>query len=336
MIKLLNNYKSISLIGMAKNVGKTTTLNYILKKMYHRKRIGLTSIGRDGEELDQVTNTEKPRIYIEKGTIVATTRRCLNNSDFTKKILETTDIHTSLGAVVICEALSDGYVDLAGPSTNSQIKKVIDIFNNYQVELTLIDGAISRKGFAEPFVSKATILATGASYSLDLSKVVFDTLHYVKLLNKKEIKNSDFFKQLINESNISIVDEDFKVKKLAIKTALNSTKEIVQEINQCTKFLLLKGALSNELLKTLIENRSKFENITIVVKDATKCIYDASLTEKLNHSNIDIQVINSTKLLGITFNPTTPYGYSFDELEFKNELEKVINIPIFNVMREDE
>lgn len=336
MIKSLVNYKSISIIGMAKNVGKTTTLNFILRNLFGKKKVGLTSIGRDGEPIDLVTNTAKPEIYIEKGTIVATTRQCLNKSDFTKKILESTDIHTSLGVVVICEALSDGYVDLAGPSMNNQIKEIIKIFNNYHVDITLIDGAISRKGFAEPFISEATILSTGASYSTDMSKVVFDTSHYVNLLGKTEIKKNDYFIKLFNDTKISIVDINGNIKKLHAKTAMHSAKDIVQELNQESRYLLLNGALSDHLLKTLVENRSKFNKLTVVVKDATKCIFASNLTEKLELSKIDINVLHSTRLLFVTYNPTSPYGYDFNEYEFEKELRKVIKIPIINVMREDE
>jgi len=85
ILKLLKPYKSVSIIGMNKNVGKTTTLNHILKEARGSVSLGLTSIGRDGEELDRVTATEKPKIYIEKGTVIATAKQCLLNSDFTRE-----------------------------------------------------------------------------------------------------------------------------------------------------------------------------------------------------------------------------------------------------------
>ena len=74
ILKLLKPYRSVSIIGMNKNVGKTTTLNYILKEARGKVSLGLTSIGRDGEEIDVVTSTEKPKIYIEKNAMVATAR----------------------------------------------------------------------------------------------------------------------------------------------------------------------------------------------------------------------------------------------------------------------
>lgn len=48
IIRLLERFKTVSIIGMAKNVGKTTVLNHILRKARGIYSLGLTSIGRDG------------------------------------------------------------------------------------------------------------------------------------------------------------------------------------------------------------------------------------------------------------------------------------------------
>lgn len=64
--KFIENYKRISIIGMEKNVGKTTLLNKLIADIGKTKKLGLTSIGRDGEDIDVVTNTDKPRIYVRK------------------------------------------------------------------------------------------------------------------------------------------------------------------------------------------------------------------------------------------------------------------------------
>lgn len=41
ILKTLKNYKSISIIGNYKNVGKTTTLNYILNETKGKITLGL-------------------------------------------------------------------------------------------------------------------------------------------------------------------------------------------------------------------------------------------------------------------------------------------------------
>ena len=68
-IEELIKYRSCSIVGLAKNTGKTVSLNYVLGRLpLDRMRIGLSSIGIDGETTDQVTKTAKPEITIQEGT----------------------------------------------------------------------------------------------------------------------------------------------------------------------------------------------------------------------------------------------------------------------------
>ena len=63
LYELTEGYSSVSIIGMCKNAGKTTVLNGLISAcMRNAEVLGLTSIGRDGERSDLVTNTKKPEI----------------------------------------------------------------------------------------------------------------------------------------------------------------------------------------------------------------------------------------------------------------------------------
>ena len=57
LIRRLNETKTMSIVGMCKNAGKTTMLNWLLTAGHLRGTLGLTSIGRDGESTDVVTGT---------------------------------------------------------------------------------------------------------------------------------------------------------------------------------------------------------------------------------------------------------------------------------------
>ncbi len=68
-LEIVNQFNCISITGLAKNTGKTSVLNYVLSENFHKRR-AITSIGYDGESVDQITDTEKPVIYIKKNTLV--------------------------------------------------------------------------------------------------------------------------------------------------------------------------------------------------------------------------------------------------------------------------
>ena len=122
LFDLIAPYTTLCLAGMCKNAGKTTALGALIGGARARGvSLALTSIGRDGEREDLVTGTYKPPIYVTGGTLFATARGLLPKCDATAEILDMTGIHTPLGEVAILRALSDGFVELAGPSMTEQI-----------------------------------------------------------------------------------------------------------------------------------------------------------------------------------------------------------------------
>ena len=89
LLRQLHSVKTMSIVGMCKNAGKTTMLNWLLEQGRLQGVLGLTSIGRDGESTDVVTGTEKPGIFVREGTLIATAQDMLRLGDITKEILMT-------------------------------------------------------------------------------------------------------------------------------------------------------------------------------------------------------------------------------------------------------
>ncbi len=73
LLSKIGALRSLSIVGMAKNTGKTVCLNYVLDQLQRSgKVIAVTSIGLDGEKSDQVTQTEKPEIELAEGIYFVT------------------------------------------------------------------------------------------------------------------------------------------------------------------------------------------------------------------------------------------------------------------------
>ena len=79
---LLGGTQRVALVGLAKNTGKTVTLAAILAEHAAAARtVGVTSIGRDGEEHDVIdARIAKPRVRLQPGSLVATTGALLRAS----------------------------------------------------------------------------------------------------------------------------------------------------------------------------------------------------------------------------------------------------------------
>jgi uncharacterized NAD-dependent epimerase/dehydratase family protein len=95
--ELSQKYKTISIVGMAKNAGKTTALNYLIEEaMDEGIVLGITSTGRDGESTDLVTGTEKPRVFLDADTIVSVPTQLYDLAEAGLEILKITDYGSSL------------------------------------------------------------------------------------------------------------------------------------------------------------------------------------------------------------------------------------------------
>lgn len=336
---ILNGHRRISIIGMEKNVGKTTLLNFLIKKVGDKKVVGLTSIGRDGEEVDVVTSTSKPRIFVYPNTIIATARDCLRNCDITAEILYTTDFSTPMGNIVIVRAISGGYVDIAGPSYNTQIKEIFELMESFGSELSIVDGALSRKGSAMSDVTDATILSTGAALSLDMGKVIDETKTTVKMLQLPALNNLDMKQRIESGFNVSravVIYKNSEMKMLEGTSSLESVDEIKSYLNEDLDVIAVRGAVTQKFLETLIKNRQNFRNIKLVVNDGTRVFTDFITLKKIESCGIELRVLNPINLLFVTCNPHSPLGYEFPKEKFRTLLEKELNIDVVDVVGERE
>ncbi|KRQ87901.1 hypothetical protein ABG79_00066 [Caloramator mitchellensis] len=338
ILALLKPYRTISIIGMEKNVGKTTVLNHIINKTRGKIPLGLTSIGRDGEETDIVTNTEKPKIYIEKETIYSTAKELFLKGDVTKEVLRTTGINTPMGEVIIGRALSDGYVEIGGPSINSEIKKISDEMLKLGAEKVLIDGALSRKTMASPTITEATILSTGAALSRSIDKVVEKSALTVRLLStEKELNNNiiSVANNLISNNRLGLIYKDLSYSILNVKTALESSKFIIENLIDEVEFIVLKGVFTDKLAEDLIKSTDKIKGKTILVEDGTKLFLSSEKLDLLFKFGVRIKVLERINIVCLTINPKSPYGYEFERERFKFKLQQCVNLPVFDVLGDE-
>jgi len=114
--------KVLGILGTAKNTGKTTTTSALLE-IANKKNlsIGITSIGYDGEDIDNITGLPKPRIFTKKGILIATTNNCIKAGTAVIEILEETKFYTALGNIVIGKITKEGLVVIAGPNKGNEL-----------------------------------------------------------------------------------------------------------------------------------------------------------------------------------------------------------------------
>ncbi len=331
LTRLLQPYRCVSIIGMCKNAGKTTVLNRLIRDAARGGScLGLTSIGRDGEGKDLVTGTKKPGIYVPEGTLVATASSlALHSCDATKEILDTTGIHTPMGEVVLLRALSDGSIQLAGPSITTQLAQVREALFAFGAQRVIIDGALSRKSLCSRRVTEATVLCTGASYHKDLNTVVEDTAYHCRLLTlpETELECLRALEQSDDRRILLVTEEGCKPLPEGMSLDMALRRETVQAV-------FFGGALTDHGLAPLILSPVSLEGIRFVVRDSTKLLLKQENFEKLLRKGACIQVLSSVHLAAVTVNPFSAYGFHFEAAALQERMQSRVSLPVINVMEE--
>ena len=322
--------RTLSITGMAKNTGKTVALNYLLEQLRLRgKRVAVTSIGIDGEKTDQVTQTEKPEIELYEGTIFVTSEYHYRQRLLLSEILDLSDDSTSLGRLVTARVLQAGKVILSGPATTVGVRRVLDRMGEYGVDLTIVDGALSRKSHAAPTITDGLILSTGAAIAPDLNTIVKKTSELHDLMQLLEYE-TEYTEVLMQEENgiFALTDEGYT--SLNIPSSLLSDKYKAELFSHGNK-LFISGILTDMMLNFL-RMQPEVKNSVVVVKDFTKVFVTPMNLKLFMSKGGRLCVLRRPNLIAVTVNPVAPSGFTLPSKVLVEAMQKVFAVPVVDVM----
>ena len=267
-------YDSLSIVGLEKNVGKTECLNYILYRLpLHKMKVAVTSIGIDGENKDQVTATKKPEIYLREGVYFSTAEAHYRSRRLVSELVEITNERSSLGRIVTGKVVVGGKALISGPSSGPSLKRWVKSARDLGVELTIIDGAISRLSSASPAISKAMVLSTGAAYSSNISTLVQKTRFVVEMIGLPKLEDESRDVLCDIESGVWGVDFEGNIIDFKLTSAL-ALSSLKTDITAGMKLIYTVGALTDKLLNLVADSKNVkdvtlYSNITINANSGT-------------------------------------------------------------------
>jgi hypothetical protein len=316
--------RRLALVGLAKNTGKTETLAALLRELeLQGRRVGVTSVGRDGEERDVIdSRIEKPRVRLPAGSLLATTDTLLRASGIEHELVEDPGIRTPLGRVLIARLLSFGAVEVAGPSAAADVRAVSDAMLASGAEQVLIDGAIDRRAASSPDVADGLIVSTGAVLDHEITEVVRQTQVAVEL------------------ARLPLVEADYEPLTLPPRFALSAEAEQIERLldaNPSARWLLVTGALPEQFLTSLLQPLRRHEReLVLVVADPTRVFLSKRGPEWYRRQGVQLQALNRVALEAITVNPVAPQSHRFNSRELRAMLGDAIpGVPIFDVLDPD-
>ncbi|MBN1624356.1 MAG: hypothetical protein JXN10_05230 [Clostridia bacterium] len=304
LVYCIMDYRTIAVTGMCKNAGKTTTVNYLIKNLHEQHKLALTSIGYDGEETDEITMLEKPRVDVFPGMLVATCKSCLDISTAGYKTIMKTGILTVLGEILVVEIMSLGIMEISGPSMVAQLIDVCNIFNDLGCGKIIVDGSAERQSFASSM--DCTILASGAAVSPDMNKVIRMTEYQCSLYAIPLCSDIPGCRFNENRPYETIVKPDEAI-------------------------LIFRGPLVDEDLLDIMKKHKGIRKRAIV-NDAASIFITQKTFRSFIASEGLICVRKKINLAAVTINPMSPYGSWFDKELFLREMTECLGIPVFNIL----
>ncbi|HPW78650.1 MAG TPA: hypothetical protein PK676_05200 [Bacteroidales bacterium] len=326
-------YGSLSVVGLGKNTGKTECLNYVMRRLSEmRKVVAVTSIGIDGEGVDQVTFTPKPSIYLEKGMYFTTLSSFYTRKQFQAEICHVENAGTVLGKMVTARVLERGKMVLAGPSDTVSLQRWVSrIPERFPVDVCLVDGAISRLSSASPVVTRSMVLATGAAYSANVrtlverTRFVYDTVRLPQAPSGLREKLEQVTK------GIRIITDKGEITDPGVRSVL-LPDQVRKVLETGGNRLYVPGVVGNALLKALGERKEAGET-ELYVRDFSRIFAEPRVFYSFLRKGGRILQLFTTHLLAICVNPLSPEGIRLKSEELVDKMQRVVEVPVYDIKK---
>jgi hypothetical protein len=320
LAQLLADTRRVALVGLAKNTGKTETLAAIVAETAAAGRaVGVTSIGRDGEEHDVIdARISKPRVRLAAGSLVASTGPLLRASPARHQRLLHTGIRTPLGEVVIARFSEPGMVEVAGPSAAADVRAVGEAMIELGAEQVLIDGAIDRRAASSPAVADGLVMATGAVLAADIERVVAHTSDAV---------------DLVRLARTEAHDPAPVPRRVVLSGDPAEISALLRERGQDS--FIVEGALSERFLEGLLGARRERagRELRVIAADPTKVFLSRRGPRWYARQGVSIEVQQTIELKAITVNPVAPQSHRFDSRQLRERIEAAVaDVPVYDVL----
>ena len=325
-------YRSLSIVGLEKNTGKTVCLNYVLHRLNEiGHQCAVTSIGVDGEQTDAVYGSAKPEITLFDNMLFITSEKHYYQRQLVSEIIAVDPRRTSLGRLVTGRVVCGGKILLSGAASTGMLRSQISGFRNMGVPLTIVDGALSRLSLASPTVTEAMILATGAAVSPNISQLISKTRFVCRLIALDEVRPN--LQQKLNplEQGLWAVDAEDTVHDLHIDSVFLLDKK-KSDLFAYGNTIFAAGAVSDRLVKYLAAQKNIADTL-LIARDFTKFFVTPETFNEYTRRGGRINVLQRSNLVALCLNPTSPQGYNLNSDEACSALSDALGLPVYDVKK---
>lgn len=337
LIQALADARRVAFVGLAKNTGKTVAVTRLIEELDTCGRsLGITSIGRDGEEFDAIRpQIRKPPIVCPPGTLVATASPLLKRSGAAHEVLEETDVWTPVGRIVIARLLRKGKCEIAGPSSSAELRVVIEEMLALGADSVIVDGSIDRRAAAAPSIADAVVVATGAVLGSEVEDVATSTVRAFGWATVARVEDPRIRSLATTAANRSLLV--FAEGVIPLPDAFTLTAEprdLRSLLSAGTEpVLLVGGVLPESFLEALLPHGRK-GHVRVVAGDPTKVFVRSKTIEWYRSRGVAVEVLERAHLGAVTVNPIRPPWERLDSRRLCEAIDDGLShrVPVMDVM----
>lgn len=297
------NVGRLAVVGVAKNSGKTTTMNTIAADQRAVGRcVGIFSIGVDGERQDVLIGTPKPPVHLVAGDLVVTASQYIESSSASFEFVHDMGIRTPVGDAMLVRCLTDGEVVLAGLRHRSDFESAARALESEGADLVLIDGAYGRLVGAR--IADGVVISTGAVVASTAIEVAERTGALIASFELPEVETpwqQRLLEKAIADDRIYLGGSSIEPRSLGADSALIALSAEGEAWDESVEAVAIPGLVSDGVVERLLVLKPRI----LLVPDPTVLQVATAVMARLQRS-WEIRVGRSPRLLAISVNPTAP------------------------------
>ncbi len=324
--KILNgifskNKKITAIVGLSKNSGKTTFLNWLLSKS-NIDNCGIITTGRDGEELDLVSGNKKPKVLIPENFYYTTLSHEISQNSHFLEVIEKLPFFATGKPLWLVKTHAEIEAEIVGPaSVKSQLdlaKHILEKGANH----IFIDGALDRKSIAlSNDIDSLILVVSPVAGNLD---TIINELNKIYLLTKIPLETH----QNVASENICFWREN-EIMELPFKFLFGNEKSLLEKFaeNNPDK-VYFPGAITE---KSFVKIIPVLKNAKISIKHPLNLhLSDFQLKKLFELTDVTTQI--KFHLEGIAVNSYGVHGNSFDCNEMRTKIRNSFSeIPVTDI-----
>ena len=355
--------RDLAIVGVSKHAGKTTALIRLIEDASRTgRRLGVASVGVDGERADTVLGTPKPPIPVPTGTLFATAIGAMKEASTPVEWIEPTGISSPFGEVWVGRAAASGMISLAGVRQLAHLLLLRARFRSLGADHVIYDGALSRMIAMHPDAVEGVILATGAVVG-NLEDVVRATRQGLRKVGIGLVEGAvaRFCALQVGFDGVAVAVAEFPsvptdvaepaaarvsgengnrtpewsrvalsdIRRYPGATAFTDDIRAAADVTERHRVFYYSGAVTDAAAQSILLR--PFPSL-LVAESPAHVFLSEGVWRQYTRQGHAVMVRRSAKLIGVTINPVSPRGVTLPRTTLRQRIEALTDVPVWDVM----